>query len=216
MSAPAKTIEPAVGSCRRVTSRASVDLPQPDSPTRPTVSPRDDVEVDAVDGVHDALAREEVSFGSGKCFTQAATCEERPARRPIDGRGSPRSSGGASGGAQRSAGLRHPAARGAPGASTGEQLGVLRAFLDGERGSAARKRQPDGQARGSGGWPSMVISRRSLGLRIDARHGVQQRPGVGMARIGQQILGRRPPRPPRRRTSRRTRGRYRRSRRGRG
>ena len=30
MSVPSNTILPAVGSCRRVTSRASVDLPQPE------------------------------------------------------------------------------------------------------------------------------------------------------------------------------------------
>jgi hypothetical protein len=39
MSAPWKVILPSVGSSRRVTSRPVVDLPQPDSPTRPSVSP---------------------------------------------------------------------------------------------------------------------------------------------------------------------------------
>ncbi len=39
MSWPAKTIEPDVGSKMRTMTRASVDLPQPDSPTSPTVSP---------------------------------------------------------------------------------------------------------------------------------------------------------------------------------
>jgi hypothetical protein len=39
ISCPAKRIDPAVGSWMRTTRRAKVDLPQPDSPTTPTVSP---------------------------------------------------------------------------------------------------------------------------------------------------------------------------------
>src|SRR5256885_356161 len=39
MSSPLNRTVPPVGSSRRVTARPSVDLPQPDSPTRPTVSP---------------------------------------------------------------------------------------------------------------------------------------------------------------------------------
>ena len=37
------------------TMRPSVDLPQPDSPTRPTTSPRADGEIDVVDRVHDLV-----------------------------------------------------------------------------------------------------------------------------------------------------------------
>ena len=40
MSSPSKVIEPAVGLYRRMIVRPVVDLPQPDSPTSPTVSPR--------------------------------------------------------------------------------------------------------------------------------------------------------------------------------
>src|ERR1700726_733853 len=39
ISSPAKRILPAVGSITRSRQRANVDLPQPDSPTRPSVSP---------------------------------------------------------------------------------------------------------------------------------------------------------------------------------
>ena len=39
MSRPSKMIVPPVGSSRRATQRAIVDLPQPDSPTTPSVSP---------------------------------------------------------------------------------------------------------------------------------------------------------------------------------
>ncbi len=40
MSTPSKTIEPALGRYRPTTQRATVDLPQPDSPTRAKVLPR--------------------------------------------------------------------------------------------------------------------------------------------------------------------------------
>ncbi len=66
---------------------------------------------------------------------------------------------------------------------------MLRAFLDG-KGAARTK--------AAAGWPGARVRGLALdgnqpailGLRIDPRRGVQQRPGVGMARIGQQILGR--------------------------
>ena len=37
---PSNMIRPAVGATRRMIARPVVDLPQPDSPTRPSVSPR--------------------------------------------------------------------------------------------------------------------------------------------------------------------------------
>ena len=40
MSVPSNRMEPAVGSIRRRISRPTVVLPQPDSPTRPRLSPR--------------------------------------------------------------------------------------------------------------------------------------------------------------------------------
>ena len=40
MSSPSKRTAPAVGSIRRSTRRPVVDLPQPDSPTSASVSPR--------------------------------------------------------------------------------------------------------------------------------------------------------------------------------
>ena len=39
MSSPSIVAEPAVCGCSRMTVRPSVDLPQPDSPTRPKTSP---------------------------------------------------------------------------------------------------------------------------------------------------------------------------------
>jgi hypothetical protein len=40
MSRPSKMMRPSVGLYRRKMVRPTVDFPQPDSPTRPTVSPR--------------------------------------------------------------------------------------------------------------------------------------------------------------------------------
>ena len=68
MSRPSKMILPPVGSSSRAMQRAIVDLPQPDSPTTPSVSPAFDREADAVDGLdradllleHDPLRDREV------------------------------------------------------------------------------------------------------------------------------------------------------------
>ena len=50
MSRPSNVMLPAVASVRRKITRPAVVLPEPDSPTSPSVSPRRIVEVDAVDG----------------------------------------------------------------------------------------------------------------------------------------------------------------------
>ena len=62
-------IEPDVGSSRRITIAEVVDLPQPDSPTRPTLSPRAIVEADAVDGAERGL-RFGCGFARGSCAEQ--------------------------------------------------------------------------------------------------------------------------------------------------
>ena len=48
---PTRTV-PAVGCTRPASTRPRVDLPEPDSPTRPSVRPRLQRDVDAADGVH--------------------------------------------------------------------------------------------------------------------------------------------------------------------
>ena len=53
MSMPSKRTCPAVGVCRPTSRRATVLLPQPDSPTSPSVCPRWNREADAVDRVHE-------------------------------------------------------------------------------------------------------------------------------------------------------------------
>ena len=52
MSRPSNLIEPSVGSSNRTRQRPSVVLPQPDSPTRPSVFPDVKPERDVVDRVH--------------------------------------------------------------------------------------------------------------------------------------------------------------------
>ena len=69
---------PTVSSCRRTRQRPSVDLPQPDSPTRPSVSPARTSKRDAVDGLH---ARRPRAAGrrvplTGKCFVDLARLEQ--------------------------------------------------------------------------------------------------------------------------------------------
>ena len=56
MSVPLSLMAPLDGSTSRSTLRATVDLPQPDSPTSPSVSPLPTREADAVDGMHGADA----------------------------------------------------------------------------------------------------------------------------------------------------------------
>ena len=56
MSVPRRRIVPAVGSTSRRMHFAIVDLPLPDSPTSPSISPAAERERDAVDRVHEPAA----------------------------------------------------------------------------------------------------------------------------------------------------------------
>ena len=57
MSSPSNMMVPSVLSISRITMVEVVDLPQPDSPTRPTLSPRLTREADAVDGAEHVRLR---------------------------------------------------------------------------------------------------------------------------------------------------------------
>ena len=65
MSSPSNTM-PEVGSSSRITIIEVVDLPQPDSPTRPTLSPRLIAEGDAIDRLED-LGFDRRSFARKAC-----------------------------------------------------------------------------------------------------------------------------------------------------
>ena len=76
MSRPSKRIVPAVGSRSRRISRAVVDLPQPDSPTMPRVSPSADVQRDVLDGVHLGLPAREDALLDGEALGQMLDLDE--------------------------------------------------------------------------------------------------------------------------------------------
>ena len=69
MSVPSTTTLPAVGSMRRTTSRARVDLPEPLSPTSPRVVPAGMSRDDPVHGVHSpGHPPEDAGRGSGTAW----------------------------------------------------------------------------------------------------------------------------------------------------
>ena len=83
---PSKRISPASGSIRRSARRARVDLPQPDSPTRPSVSPASSSSVDVVDrdqaqALAEAGAPDAEALASSRAARAAAAVSSRDARR---------------------------------------------------------------------------------------------------------------------------------------
>ena len=216
MSVPAKTILPAVGSCSRVTSRASVDLPQPDSPTSPTVSPRHDLQVDAIDGAQHALAREEgLLRAAGNASAGPRPRESAPAGGGSTRRGDP-ALGRVRGVCSEPPCLRHPAPRGSRrGRSTGSSSGCSAHFSIGK--GAAR-------AKAAAGRPGARVRRLALDGDQPAILGLRHRSAARRAAAPRYRDGAdrsadpraRLPRPPRRHTSPARASRYWRSRRGRG
>ena len=74
MSRPSKRTVPLVGSSRRVITRASVDLPHPDSPTIPSVSPRRTWSETPSSALTDATScLNTMPSVIGKCFVTSAT-----------------------------------------------------------------------------------------------------------------------------------------------
>src|SRR4051794_18949941 len=66
-------IEPSVGSIRRSTVRATVDLPQPLSPTRPRVSASPRVKLTSSTAYTWPTVRRRMPFLTGKCFFRLTT-----------------------------------------------------------------------------------------------------------------------------------------------
>src|ERR671914_689423 len=74
MSRPSKTTLPPVGSRSRMTQRAIVDFPQPDSPTTPRVSPERTVNETPSTALTDATSRwKTIPRVTGKCFFRSST-----------------------------------------------------------------------------------------------------------------------------------------------
>ena len=72
-----KMTSPPVGSSSRMMVRPVVDLPQPDSPTMATVSPRSTLERDAVDGLDLADHPAQRPALDGEVLLQAAHLQQR-------------------------------------------------------------------------------------------------------------------------------------------
>ena len=184
MSWPSKRIVPAVGLCSRVTSRARVDLPQPDSPTSPTVSPRCTVRSTPSTARRTRCGAKKPSRGRAKCFFRPLRTSSGSACRRLLAapRMRPRRH------LQRAALLRHPAARRAIRADR-QQFGMFGALLHRKRaaGAEAAAGRPGawiGRLALDGGQPPAVR------LAVEPRRGIQQRPGIGVLRVAQQVLGR--------------------------
>ena len=77
ISTPSNRTAPAVGSIRRSSRRPVVDLPQPDSPTRPSVSPRAIDKIDAVDGADRRLVAGEPSAAPREILGEACRFDQR-------------------------------------------------------------------------------------------------------------------------------------------
>ncbi len=85
MSTPSSEIVPELGGSRPSSMRARVDLPQPDSPTMPSTSPRCNRQVDAIDGVQDAPGLEEAAADGEVAGQVAWACDQQRAVRRLHG-----------------------------------------------------------------------------------------------------------------------------------
>ena len=158
---------PAVGSSSLSISRAVVDLPQPDSPTMPSVSPRAHAERDVLDGVHLARVAGEHARGDREALGQALDLDQRRRRArahaPIPRRAASRSAQsrrlrvGDRGGRRPSARPPWARAAGARSCSGSKRCG--------QRGWNA---QPGGRWMTDGGEPSIARSCVDLGLDASA------------------------------------------------
>ncbi len=154
-------------------------MPQPDSPTMPSVSPRLTIEADILDRMQEPLRRARGSYRA-TCGCRAKAFERCSARSSTSDGALMRPCSGAAAGPRRS---RRRRDRGRPG-------------LSGGRAWQASSTKPQ---RGRNGQPRIGRSRRGgcpgIGCRGCAdgaavRHRVQERLGVGMARVGEDRVDR--------------------------
>ena len=181
----------ASSSCRIV--RASVDLPQPDSPTRPSVSPlATESETPSTAWTAPTWRSNRTPDLIGKCLTRSVT-SSRARRSPF-------------------ASVRRPRGRCrrrprcatrfafAPGrASSGRACspspprdssgGVLRCTCRTRAGSAAGICSPRAASSSDGGWP-LICASRARPRPVEAHDRAQQAPGVGMLRVVEDLLER--------------------------
>ena len=185
MSWPSNTMRPAVGSSSRITSAgecrfAAARLRRPGRRSRRGTRRRSTPST----ARSTRCGSKKFSRGSGKCLARPRTCSSGvgaivPAAWRLTRDGGRR--------VQRLSTLCDPASCAATTADR-QQLGMLVRMHRWRTGSGHGSGSPAGQALASGGWPSIVAKRRSPASPIQSRRGMQQRPCVRMARIGQQVL----------------------------
>ncbi len=144
-----------------------------------------DCEIDPIDRAEHAHRREQAVPRQDEVLLDAAQLEQRfrrrGARRGRRGRRALRR-------VQHAATLRHPAARGAV-LFDRQQFGMLAALLDRERAARAKPAPLRPGAR----IGRLALDRHQaavMRLAVEARRRVEQRPGIGVARIAQQVAGR--------------------------
>ena len=179
MSSPSRRIVPAVGSIRRSSSLPTVDLPQPDLPTRHSVSPGSIAKLTPSTALTSATVRASRPRCSGKCFFRSSTSTTgRHARAP-------------------------PVGEHALGLVAGDHMAAADRAQRRRLDAAALDRV--GAARREGAALDRLAQRRhdagDLGeaalavLRPQPRDRGHQAARVGMRRAVEQLGGRRPPRP---------------------
>src|SRR5450756_41816 len=184
MSSPMNSIVPAVGSRSRMMVRPSVDLPHPDSPTRPTVSPF-------------LMSRSTPSTARTWATVLWRTPEETGNHvfsPRTDSSGSEvvharfNCAGTASGTLELHARLGDPARCQLRLPDTIEQRGVARAALDLEL--APRVERTAGRKIDQVGWKPVDRLERLVPLSVQSRNRAQQRPGVRVLGVREDIDGR--------------------------
>ena len=233
MSRPSKTICPAVGSSRRVSSRPVVLLPQPDSPTREASRPR----ARRSRGRRPPGRRRP---GAGAAPLRIGKCLTRPGDREqvVGSLGTLRAAGALGGRVGEShgscsfltaaAGSRRARSRWRSVSAGGRRRSAL-ARCRSRSGRSVLGRPPfcsRSAQRGLNAQPLRHVDQARRGaldrqqplgaLPVEARHRAEQAPGVGVLRVVEDVLGGAVLRPPGRRTSPGCRRRARRPRRGRG
>ena len=186
---PSNQTSPAVGSIRRRMQRPVVDLPQPDSPTRPSVSPGAMSKLTPSTACTTSALRAEQAAADREVLDQVLDAQERlnrlAHRAAISSAGSIEHAGDLVAAADlaqrrhRLAALRHRVAAARREAAAGRRL-------EQARHHARDRLEP------------RLLRRR----RVDARDRADQALRVGMARIGEQLARPALPRPPCRHTSR--------------
>ena len=198
-SVPSKTMRPPVVSTSRITARAKVDLPQPDSPTRPSVSPRfTSSETPSTARTEPIAALEDEALGDREVDAdvlgaQRAATAALDAERPRLGAGAtltrpprPRSRTGRDAHPRRDTStrprVRRPAPAPAPAAAS-------------RRGSAPATLKQRGGEGAAGDLPRQVrrlaLDRHQLApaLGVEARDRLQEPDGVRVARPAVELLG---------------------------